>query len=477
MDQASAKLKNRLKSLRWFLPLSFVLLVILYQLGPARLVHDAFSDSAHYGTEILFYATVGPLLTYWALGLVGRWFDEKELAERSARASERRLAAITSASADAILGIDDDGCIELWNRGAELLFGYPAAAMHGKPLSELFAREQAAEVELQWLQDAVLHEGFVRGHEMTYVDASGRRRDVELTATILDEHDGSPAMSVIMRDITQRKRRELEIRRLNASLNEQVAARTQELALKVTELGRANSQLQKLDQTRSEFVSLVSHQIRAPLTNMRGAMERMQGDCRRVNPTCTRMFTILEDQIFRLDRLVQNVLASNRIETDDLPLHCEPLSILPLLRQVVEQNRARSVARHIALPEKPGLPLVLADHERVADVMTNLLDNADKYSPPGEPIEVDVRADDAAVTISVRDHGPGLAGGDLERIFDKFYRTDSSDSQAAYGYGLGLYLCRRLVEAQGGKIWAENHKSGGAVFSFLLPVWGDSDES
>jgi two-component system sensor histidine kinase KdpD len=189
------------------------------------------------------------------------------------------------------------------------------------------------------------------------------------------------------------------------------------------------------------------------------------------------MFTILEDQVFRLDGLVQNVLASNRIEADDLALHREPISVLPLLHQMIEQNRARSVERHIVLPEKPGLPLVLADRERIADVLTNLLDNADKYSPPGQPIEVNVRADDDAVTVSVRDHGPGLPRGDLERVFDKFYRTDSSDSQSAYGYGLGLYVCRRLVEAQGGRIWAENHDTGGAVFSFFLPVWEGNDES
>lgn len=475
MQQASVKLSNRLTWLRWLLPLAFTLLVILYQLGPARWVHDTYSDPAHYGVEILFYATAGPLLAFWALGLVSRWLNEKNRAERAAHASQRRLASITSASADAILGIDGDGHIEFWNRGAELLFGYPAAGMRDKHLSDLFSSERAAEVELSWLQDAVRQQEFVRGYETSCIDVSGQVRDVELTATVWDKDGVRPGMSIIMRDITQRKQREAEIRRLNASLNEQVAARTQELAVKVTELSRANGELQKLDQTRSEFVSLVSHQIRAPLTNMRGAMERMQVDCRSVNPTCARMFTILEDQVFRLDGLVQNVLASKRIEAGDFGLHREPISILPLLHQVVEQSGARSRKRRITLPEKPGLPLILADRERLADVLINLLDNADKYSPPAEPLELGVRADDVVVTVSVRDLGPGLPPGDLERIFDKFYRTDSSDSQSAYGYGLGLYVCRCLVEAHGGKIWAENHAAGGAIFSFCLPVWEGND--
>ena len=103
-------------------------------------------------------------------------------------------------------------------------------------------------------------------------------------------------------------------------------------------------------------------------------------------------------------------------------------------------------------------------------MLANLLDNADQYSPGGQSVAVEVRADQTEVTVSVRDAGPGIPPGDLERVFEKFYRADNSDSQVAYGYGLGLHICRRLVQAQGGRIWAENAPTGGAVFSFTLPV-------
>ena len=109
------------------------------------------------------------------------------------------------------------------------------------------------------------------------------------------------------------------------------------------------------------------------------------------------------------------------------------------------------------------------------EVLVNLRDNADKYSPPGENIIIEVRANQTDVTISVRDGGFGIPEGELGRVFDKFYRSDSSDSQIAYGYGLGLYVCRLLVETQGGRIWAENHPEGGAVLSFTLPVWRGED--
>jgi signal transduction histidine kinase len=163
-------------------------------------------------------------------------------------------------------------------------------------------------------------------------------------------------------------------------------------------------------------------------------------------------------------------LSAARLEAGELVLHPEPISVLPIMQQVVEQTQARTAERPFRLPIKPGLPLVFADRDRVAEIFANLLDNADKYSPLGKEVVIGVRADQTEVTLSVRDFGPGLPPGDLERVFEKFYRTDSSDSQVAYGYGLGLYVCRRLVEAQGGRIWAENHPNGGAVFSFALPV-------
>jgi len=277
-------------------------------------------------------------------------------------------------------------------------------------------------------------------------------------------------MSVILRDITNRKRREEEIRRLNTSLNEQVAERTRELAEKVEQLARANADLQKLDQMRSEFVSLVSHQIRAPLTNMRGAIERLQSRCGAVDATCNRILGILREETDRLARLVDDVLNAERIESGRLALHVEPLSAVSFMQQAAEQIRARGSGRRIRLPFAPILPPVLADPDCVLGMLVNLLDNADKYTPPDGEVSVEVAASDLEVTISVRDSGPGLAPADLERVFEKFYRADGSDAQRAYGYGIGLYICRKLAEAQGGRIWAENHPGGGAVFSFTLPA-------
>ncbi len=229
------------------------------------------------------YGVLSPLLAFWVLTLIGRWLDKTDRAEKAARASDRRLAAIMSASADAILGLDAGGPHRVVEsrRGIALRLSRPIE-MRGQPFFHLFGRGEAAEVEFRWLSQNVTQNGYVRGHETTCHDAHGHAVAVELTATSLTDETHQPlGMSVILRDVTERKRRDEEIRRLNASLSDQVAERTRELAEKVDELARANAELQKLDQTRSEFVSLVSHQIRAPLTNLRGAAERMQTGLRR----------------------------------------------------------------------------------------------------------------------------------------------------------------------------------------------------
>jgi PAS domain S-box-containing protein len=473
---SSKTLQENVNLLKWTLPMVFFAGSAIYQIVIARYVHDTYGHELHWIVEIIFYGLAASLITLWALTRIGQWLDEKEQLERGARVSEGRLAAISYASVDAIVGINHLGNLISWNRGGELIFEYSAEEIIGQPFALLFEGQTSAEDESRWLQETVQREGILREHETICVKSNGERVHVEITATNLELEDSGKieGFSMILRDITRRKQREAEIQKLNQSLSQQVAERTQELDEKITELGKANSALQKLDQTRTEFVSLVSHQIRAPLTNMGGAVQLMQADCASVNPTCSRMFRILNQQFTRLDQLVQDVLNVTRIETGELSLELEPLSVNVVIDQVLEQSRARNAERPIQLSEKPGLPFVQADRDWVVEVLLNLIDNADKYSPPGEGIYLDLSADQNNVSIRVRDHGPGIPSTDQALIFEKFFRSDSSDSQPAYGYGLGLYICRMLVEAQGGRIWVENHPDGGAVFAFSLPVWNES---
>jgi PAS domain S-box-containing protein len=467
----TAKLSDRIRLLQWTAPFAIGILFVMYEIGPGRWIHDIYGAPAYFGVDVFFYAVIVPPISFFVLRQFVHWMEQREGIEKRADATVRHLASITLTSADAILSLDARGRIASWNRGAEMLFGYTADEICGKPIIHLFGGDQAAQVEFEWLEKMTQADGFVRDHETTCRDIENNTIDVDLTATQLrDEAGRFSGMSIILRQATERKRRNDEIQRLNTSLNKQIAERTRELAEKVEELGRANAELQKLDRMRSEFVSLVSHQLRAPLANMNGAVERIEASCGAMTPTCTRMLTILNQQVDRLDRLVRDVLNTAAIESGELALHPEPVSILPIVQQVVEQIRARAALRAFRVPIKPGLPLVFADRDRVIEILANLCDNAVKYSPSGKEIVIETRADETEVTIAVRDFGQGIPSRDLARIFEKFYRADSSDAQAAYGYGLGLYVCRQLVEVQGGRIWAENHPEGGAVFSFTLPV-------
>ncbi len=477
MNTDSALLRQRVVLLNWLLPLALVLLAILYQLVSARLLGPDSVFLSSGGVGILIYAALGAIAVFYFLKQIRRWLKEMEKTKSQPNESQNRLAQIAATSADAIVSINAAGYIDSWNYGAERLFGFESSEAIGHSLSDLLGGGSSAEVESHWLLDEVRRTGSVRGHETTCLDVDGYRVEVELTASILRDHRGDPAgMSLVLRDITRRRRQEVKSQQINAALSQRAAERNYELAEKVEGLGQANVELQKIDQTRSEFVSLVSHQIRAPLTNMGGAVQRMQMDCTTINPTCARMFTVFEQQLDRLDRLVQDVLNASLLEAGEVSLHPEPISMMPIVRQTAAEIRSGAPERTIQLADKPGLPLVYADRDRVAEVLANLLDNAEKYSPLGEEVAIRLRADQTEVTVTVRDAGPGIAPQDLERIFDKFYRTDSSDAQTAYGYGLGLYVCRQLMEAQGGRIWAENHPDGGALFSFALPVWQEEDD-
>jgi len=477
MDEAPSPLNRKLSRLRWSLPIIVTSLGVTHALF-SRVAMKNYGADVKAGFVIVVYALAG-LLLWLALPALARWLVQKATDARVGPDAEaRRLAAIVETSGEAIVSTDDRGRMVTWNGGAERLLGYRQDEIQGCPLSDLLGGSGGGEVECRWLLENVAQAGQVFGHETTAHDSEGRALFISLTASALRDSDHRwQGMSLVLREVTSHRRREEEIKRIYEGLNKEVAERTGQLGQKVDELGRANLQLQRLDQMRSEFVSLVTHQIRAPLTNMAGAVSRMQAGCSAVNSTCGRMFVVLNQQVERLDHLVGDVLSAARIEAGELVLDQEPISIIPVIEQVLEQAGARLSERHVQLPTKPGLPLVFADRDRAAEILANFLDNADKYSPPGADIAVDLRADQSEVVISMRDYGPGLQQGDLPRVFEKFYRSDSSDSQTAYGYGLGLYVCRLLAEAQGGRVWVENHPEGGAVFSLALPVWQDEDAS
>src|SRR5574337_434737 len=143
MKPGSSTFSKRISVLRWALPIALGVLAVLYEIGPGRWMHDDIGAPVYFSVDILFYGVVAPLLIFWIMTRVGQWLEEKERIEHRAHTQEQRLASITSASADAILGLDSTGRIESWNHGAELIFGYSAKEIQGRTLPDLFGSGEA----------------------------------------------------------------------------------------------------------------------------------------------------------------------------------------------------------------------------------------------------------------------------------------------------------------------------------------------
>lgn len=277
-------------------------------------------------------------------------------------------------------------------------------------------------------------------------------------------------LSMVRTWVEEKEQAEEEVFRLNVELQQRVEDRTRELQTKADELSDANERLQELDHLKSEFISLVSHELRAPLTNVRGAIELMEADCPALNTTCSQMFNIVAEQIGRLGRLVDDVLNVSRIESGELTLTYAPVDVVQVTRKAIEDIATRQTGHLFRPPDGAVYPLAWADPDRLYQVVANLIDNAAKYSPPHSEVVLDVQTEGHEALISVSDSGPGIRPEEQDHIFEKFHRLDSGDAKETYGYGLGLYLCRRLVEAMGGRIWVESASGHGATFRFTLPL-------
>ncbi|MFQ5594893.1 MAG: ATP-binding protein [Anaerolineae bacterium] len=280
----------------------------------------------------------------------------------------------------------------------------------------------------------------------------------------------------VIGQLREKEKAEARIRQLNRDLEQRVTKRTEELAqayeelrLRNEALQSANEELKELDQLKSDFVSMVSHELRAPLTNINGSIELMLADGDMESQSQRTMLRIIGEQSARLTRLVQGILNVSRIEARKLEIHPQAVDVRPLMRKVIE-NLSRSDDSHrFVMPPDP-LPIVQADPDRLEEILANLIDNAVKYSPEGGTITLSAQESDGRLIISVSDPGVGIPAKELDKIFDKFHRVDRGDARTTYGHGLGLYISKRFIEAHGGDIWVESRLGKGSTFSFTLPL-------
>jgi signal transduction histidine kinase len=232
-------------------------------------------------------------------------------------------------------------------------------------------------------------------------------------------------------------------------------------------------------QLKFDIIAMLSHELRTPLAAIKGfastlLLDRTDwSDEQRVE-----LVTVIEEECDRMTRLVSDILDSAVIEAGELRLDLEPILIRHVARRVVDTMSLRSRAHHIVLSIPETFPIVLADAQRVEQILTNLLDNAIKYSPDGGLIVVRGEVADHApeVIISVADEGVGIAPEHLNKLFERFFRAQSDDRPRVRGTGLGLPLCDAIVRAHGGRIWAESTLGAGTMLSFTLPIYRAPDD-
>jgi signal transduction histidine kinase len=232
---------------------------------------------------------------------------------------------------------------------------------------------------------------------------------------------------------------------------------------------------QRANQLREAFIGVISHELRTPITTIYGLSKMLRQRGTNLDPHV--MVSTIEDveaEADRLQRLVEDLLVLSRSERGAVEIEGEPLGMARIMRRVVEVERSRLPGRIIELEASDRLPLVIGEETYVEQVVRNLLTNASKYAADATTIRVVVEPGDDEVTVRVLDEGIGIADEDTERVFELFYRS-SPATRMAGGAGIGLFVCRQLIEAMGGRIWAIPRSPAGTEVGFALPTHLDEE--
>ena len=241
------------------------------------------------------------------------------------------------------------------------------------------------------------------------------------------------------------------------------------------QLELANQQLAEAVRAKDEVLGLTSHELRTPLTTLLGNARFLRARAEELDAEGrSRIAADLESDARRLQAIIENMLVLSRASVGE-PAEIEPVRLPRLAEATLTEFRTRVPAREVSLNTDGPLAFAMANPTYYQQILGNLLSNADKYSPAGLPIEVTVSASADFAATTVADHGPGIPDGEVKRVFDPFFRSPNQSARVS-GIGLGLTVCQRLVELQGGTISVSNREGGGCQFTFTIPIAVFDDE-
>lgn len=333
-----------------------------------------------------------------------------------------KIAAIIGSMSDAVVATDQAGRVLLVNDAARDLLGLGAddagASLGDHPVWRAL--------------DLTARRGTDAAEEFT-LGAGATERLFHLTTTPLRAAGGATAGAVaVVRDVTD---------------------------------------LRQAERLRRDLTANVSHELRTPLTSIKGFAETLLAGAYADGETCRRFLTIIDAEATRLMTLVDDLMALSRLESHAVRMDLRPVRLDALVTEAVTRMLPQAAQRRIALRTASApATMVTADGDRILQVLTNLIDNAIKFTPDGGRVEVTLREDGTDAVVSVTDSGRGIPPDDLPRIFDRFYRVERSRSREAGGTGLGLAIAKHIVDAHGGRITATSRPGTGSTFSAALPL-------
>lgn len=349
---------------------------------------------------------------------------------------KRWLEGVIRSSADGILIVDRECRIVGFNPVWERLTGWRIDEARGRPCGDVFSTRTpngASRCDAACpMRLAAQGHPLEPGAEVLLRRRDGSEIPAEMSYAVIYDDEGASLGGVVSaRDISARKEAEA---------------------------------------LQSTFLSVVSHELQTPIAIIKGYAGLLGDQGAKIEPSQLKeKLAVIQEESERLSKMVENLLSASRIQAGGVELKKEPMQLDRLIRRTAEKMRSVGTKHAITTRLPRRLPLVVADYDRTQQVLMNLLDNAMKYSPAGGTIRVTASAGEREVVVRVTDHGSGVSEADRERIFRPFSRLDSRLVREVKGAGLGLYICKAIVEAHGGRIWVESPPSGGACFAFSLP--------
>lgn len=394
---------------------------------------------------------------------------------------EAHFRSLTEKSSDMVAVLRADGEIMYESPSIERFLGYEPAEMLGKNLFDFIHPDDIDRV-LRQIEGAMDTPGAILVMEYRLRHKEGPWRTMESVGRNLLTDHVVGGIVINSRDVTRRKRAEVELEKYRQQLEELVAERTAELEeaniqlrAEIAERMQAEAELLQRAERLAAFLTIASHELRHPISVVKGYATMLQGYLERMDPEAlAEILDALNISVNRLTGYVDELLEASLVEQGRYTYNVVDCDVEPLVAESAADLRGLGAQNLLSVKIEDDARRVQADPAKFKRLIDMLVENAIKFSEAGQPIDIVVGRTDSMVEVSVMDRGIGIPLESSEKVFERFYQVEEVSHHSSVGLGLGLYLARQIVTAQGGTIEHESREGGGSTFKFSLPAGSTS---